>query len=91
MRHLSASLLALMAFSAIAYAQVPLPLTEWRARVDARLSKLNIDRDAHSSILGIMQDEERQAQIDKIREAAKASKSAINDTPGASDIAPPAR
>lgn len=48
---------------------MPLPLTEWRAALDADLSKLSMPRDAHADIFNILQAHERRAQVAKMKEA----------------------
>lgn len=51
-----------------AMAQQPAPLTEWRADIDADLSKLSMPRDAHAAVFNIMQAYERRAQMEKMRQ-----------------------
>jgi hypothetical protein len=57
--------------AAPAYAQQALPLTDWRASLDADLSKLSMPRDAHASIINILQAYERAAQAAKAKEPAQ--------------------
>lgn len=67
MYRISSVLAFILALSTPVLAQQPLPLTEWRAAVDADLAKLAMPRDAHASIFNIMQLYERQAQQEKFR------------------------
>lgn len=62
--------LGLMLLVTPAFAQQPVPFTDWRSSIDADLSKLSMPRDAHAAVFNILQAYERQAQMDKAREAA---------------------
>jgi hypothetical protein len=52
-----------------AVAQQGVPLTDWRASLENDLSKLSMPRDAHAQIFNILQAYERQAQIEKMKQA----------------------
>ena len=50
-------------------------LTDWRAQVDADLSRISMPRDAHAQVIGVLQEYERRAMIEKAKaEAEKARK-----------------
>lgn len=56
-------LFALLLLTVPALAQAPpIPLTEWRASLDADLARLSMPREAHQAIFQILQAYERQAQ-----------------------------
>jgi hypothetical protein len=54
-------LIMLVLFPLPAFAQ-QLPLTEWRAQLDADLARLSMSRDAHMAVMQILQAYEKQAQ-----------------------------
>lgn len=42
--------------------QQPIPLTDWRAAVDADLARVSMPRDAHNAVFSIMQAYEQKAR-----------------------------
>jgi hypothetical protein len=60
-------LLLLVAFTTPAFAQQqPVPLTDWRAMLDADFAKLSMPRDAHAAIINLLQAYERQARAQAV-------------------------
>lgn len=47
------------------------PFTDWRARIDGDFSKIAMPRDAHVAVMQILQQYEREAQMQKAQDAAK--------------------
>jgi hypothetical protein len=69
-------LFALLLLTVPALAQAPpIPLTEWRASLDADLARLSMPREAHQAIFQILQAYERQAQQKAMSEIPFAQRS----------------
>jgi hypothetical protein len=56
------TVLALLLLTIPVLAQAPMPLTDWRASLDADLARLSMPREAHQAIFQILQAYEKQAQ-----------------------------
>ncbi|HEY1432260.1 MAG TPA: hypothetical protein VGF39_11645 [Stellaceae bacterium] len=60
--------IALLLLTSSAFAQQIIPLTEWRAQLDAELSRIPMTREAHGQVIAILQNAERQAQRTQMHE-----------------------
>lgn len=46
--------------------QQPVPFTDWRASLEADLSKISMPRDAHAAVFNILQAYEKQARDQRV-------------------------